>query len=150
VLVFSFLTTVGLSGCSTAQSVTVQQEQVSSIADKVWQYSLSHPDGFTLDIRTMKAPREGIAVSYAETQDSYSREHLNHVVSHALHHGGYVGGWHDKKSGRYYFDSSRLFPEDSLQSAQQFAKANGQYAIYVLSTDTVISVLPHGTTSNAE
>ena len=32
------------------------QTDVSVISDKVWAYSQTHPDGFTLDIRTMTEP----------------------------------------------------------------------------------------------
>ena len=34
----------------------------------------------------------------------------------------------------YYFDSVRLFPEDSLEAAVNFGKANFQKAVYRLST----------------
>jgi len=108
------------------------------IADQVWAFSLSHPDGYTLDIRTMTEPTEGIAVSYAETQDSHSREQLPKVVEHALSHDGYIGGWLSTSDSLYYFDSTRLFPEDSLDAAIQFGKDNGQYAIYILSSGTEI------------
>ena len=85
---------------------------------------MSHPDGFTLDIRTMTEPTEGIAVSYAETQGSHSREQLPKVIVHALSHDAYVGGWLDTEDSLYYFDSSRLFPEDSLEAAIRFGREN--------------------------
>ena len=60
--------TVGLANgfalCSSASS----NDTVADIADKVWAYSQTHPGGFTLDLRTMTEPDEGIAVSYAATQ----------------------------------------------------------------------------------
>ena len=49
-----------------------QKERIAALADKVWAYSQSHPDGFTLDVCTMTEPQEGIAVSYAATQNSHS------------------------------------------------------------------------------
>ena len=124
-----------LAACSRNDS-SAEADYIASIADKVWAFGQSHPDGFTLDIRTMTEPTEGIAVSYAETQNSHSREALNAVVRHALKHEGYVGGWLNNDEGLYYFDSTRLYPEDSLWSAIQFGKANGQRTVYVLSSDT--------------
>lgn len=133
-----------LSACSKSNN-SVEQESgehqlsnVSVIADKVWTFSQSHPDGFTLDIRKMTEPTEGIAVSYAETQNSHSRNQLDKVVSHALSHDGYVGGWLNTEDGLYYFDSTKLFPETSLKEAIQFGKENGQYSIFILSTYTDI------------
>lgn len=52
----------------------------------------------------------------------------------SVEHDGYVGGWYDSESGLYYFDSTRLFPEDQLEEALQFARDNDQLAIYDLST----------------
>ena len=105
-----------------------------AVVERVWQFGQSHPDGFTLDVRAMQEPAEGIAVSYAATQHSHSRARLAFVVQHALGHDGYVGGWLDTESGLYYFDSVRLFPEDQLDAALAFARENGQTAVYVIST----------------
>ncbi len=113
---------------------------VSVIADKVWAFSQNHPDGFTLDIRTMTEPQEGIAVSYAATQNSHSRNQLNDVVSHALQHDGYVGGWYNTDNQLYYFDSTRLFPENDLKSALLFGRENGQNSAFILSTHTEVPV----------
>jgi len=105
-----------------------------TMADSLWVFSQTHPDGFTLNISTWSMPTEGIAVSYAATQDRHDRADLEFVVSHARSHEGYIGGWLDTETGRYYFDSVRLFPEDSLTEACQFGKENAQIAIYILST----------------
>ena len=126
-----------LQACANDDS-PVKNEDVTEIADKVWAFSQSHPDGFTLDIHTMTCPTEGIAVSYAATQDSHSRDQLESVVSHALQHDGYVGGWYNSDNGLYYFDSTRLFPEDALAAAIQFGKENGQHSVFILSTSTDI------------
>ena len=117
-----------------------EQSVITTIADKVWAFSQSHPDGFTIDIRTMTEPTEEIAVSYAATQNSHSRDQLDKVVSHALQHEGYVGGWYNSEDGYYYFDSTKLFPENDLKGALQFGKENGQYAVFILSTYTEIPV----------
>ena len=136
-LILSLCCATVLSACSKSDN-SVDQDSVSVIAGKVWTFSQSHPDGFTLDIRKMTEPTEGIAVSYAETQNSHSRNQLDKVVSHALSHDGYVGGWLNTDNGLYYFDSTKLFPETSLGSAIQFGKENGQYSIFILSTYTDI------------
>lgn len=126
-----------LAACSN-DSTTTEQDSITPISDKVWTFCQSHPDGFTLDIRKMTEPTEGIAVSYAETQNSHSRDQLDKVVSHALSHEGYVGGWLNTDNGLYYFDSTKLFPETSLGSAIQFGKENGQHSVFILSTCTDI------------
>ena len=97
--VFFLCSTFFLAQCKTASY------QVNGIADKVWTYSQTHPDGFTLDVRTMSEPTEGICVAYAATQNSHSRDQLPKVISHALSHNGYVGGWLNTSDSLYYFDS---------------------------------------------
>ncbi len=127
--------------CSCKHSTpSSEQEKITEIADKVWTFSQSHPDGFTLDIHTFTEPKVGIAVSYAATQDSHSREMLDNLVKHSLDHDGYVGGCYNDDDNLYYFDSTRLFPEDSLESALKFGKENGQIAVFVLSTSTSIPI----------
>lgn len=106
---------------------------VRTVADSVWAYSLQHPDGFTMDIATMTEPTEGVVVAYTATQGCHSRKQLGRVVRHAIRHDGYVGGWLDTSDSLYYFDSSRLFPEDSLAAAIRFGNENGQIAVFVLS-----------------
>lgn len=48
------------------------------------------------------------------------------------------GGWLDTDNGSYYFDSVRIFPEDSLEYAIQFGRENGQIAVFVLSKQLII------------
>lgn len=120
-----------LSSCFSSKHVTTAN--IETTVDQVWNYSLSHPDGFTIDIRTMTEPTEGISVAYAATQGCHSREALDSVVNHALKHNGYVGGWLDTTDSLYYFDSTRIFPEDSLEAAKKFGVENGQIAIFVIS-----------------
>lgn len=130
---------VGFSSCSSSKD-NASDKGITMLADKVWAYSKTHPDGFMLDIRTMTDPKEGIAVSYAETQNSHSRAQLDKVVRHAVQHDGYVGGWLNSNDGLYYFDSSKLFPENELRSALQFGRDNRQYSVYILSLGTEIPV----------
>ena len=131
-------TTVSFTSCSSSNELSKEQVEIKSIADKVWAFSQAHPDGFTLDVRTMTEPTNGIAVSYADTQNSHSRDQLDKVVEHALNHDGFVGGWYNSEDGLYYFDSTRLFPEDSLKEAIQFGKDNSQHSVFILSTFTDI------------
>ena len=117
-----------LAACSNNDTPT-EQDSITLFSDKVWTFSQSHPDGFTLDIRTM-----------TETQNSHSRDQLDKVVSHALCHDGHVGGWLNTGNGLYYFDSTKLFPETSLKEAIQFGKENGQYSVFILSTYSEIPI----------
>ena len=137
---FWTLLTLGFSvatvvSCSSGRIPTPQMV-TEQTADRVWAFAQSHPDGFTLNVRTMMEAREGIAVSYAATQGSVSRSSLNAVVKHALSHEGYVGGWLDGETGLYYFDSTRLFPEDSIVAALLFGTDNGQQCVFILSSAT--------------
>ena len=118
----------------TAQPMWTTTVTTVTLADSLWTFSQTHPDGFTLDINTWEMPTEGIAVAYSATQDRHDCDDLEFVVSHARSHGGYVGGWLDTETGRYYFDSVRLFPEDSIVQASQFGRENAQIAIYILSS----------------
>ena len=127
-----------LSACASDRSAPITN--ASQLADAVWEFGQSHPEGFTLNIRKMTEPEEGIAVSYAATQGSHSRKQLESVVWHSLRHDGYVGGWLDKESGLYYFDSTRLYPEDELKEAVQFGAVNGQRYVYILSTGTSVPI----------
>ena len=111
----------------------VKYNYTEELSNQVWTYSLSHPDGFTIDLNTMTTPTEGIVVAYAATQGCHSREKLNYVITHAMMHNGIVGGWLDVTDSLYYFDSSRIFPEDSLEAAKKFGIDNGQIAIFLIS-----------------
>ncbi len=121
-----------LTSCFSSNRM-VNRYRIEGMANQVWTYSLSHPDGFTIDLSTMTVPTEGIVVAYEETQGCHSREKLNYVISHAMSHNRVVGGWLDTSDSLYYFDSSRIFPEDSLEAAKKFGIANGQIAIFVIS-----------------
>lgn len=127
-----------LSACAADNSANISN--ATELADAVWEFGQSHPEGFTLNIRKMTEPEEGVAVSYAATQGSHSRKQLENVVWHSLRHDGYVGGWLDKESGLYYFDSTRLYPEDELKEAVEFGAVNGQCYVYILSTGTSIQI----------
>lgn len=105
---------------------------MEKLIDRVWDYSLINPDGFTLDIEAMRPVKFGISVAYKETQDSFGKENLTTVINHALEHGKTVGGWLDSESNRYYFDSVMIFKNAEIDKAIEFAKENNQLAIFDL------------------
>ena len=153
IAVLTICGTASFASRSSNEDNATEQSIITNIADKVWSFSQSHPDGFTIDIRTMTEPTEGIAVSYAATQNSHScvplvaseqsssaRDQLGKVVSHALQHEGYVGGWYNSEDGLYYFDSTKLFRENDLKGALEFGKENGQHSVFILSTYTDIPI----------
>ena len=45
--------TLGLSSCSKTHGNSEEQSKIAEIAGKVWAFSQTHPDGFTIDVRTM-------------------------------------------------------------------------------------------------
>lgn len=137
---FALLGTANFISCKSSNSNSAKQRDTQVIADKVWEFSQSYQFGFTLDIRSMTEPSEGIATAYAATQNCHSREQLDMVVTHALQHDGYVGGWYNSDDSLYYFDSSKIFPEDKLKDAIMFGKENGQYSVFKISTQTEIPV----------
>ena len=103
------------------------------LCNAIWAMGQMYPDGFTIDLKTMRQPQEGIVVSYAATQNSFDKKSIPAVLKHARAHDGFVGGWYNPENGKYYFDSNRIFPEDSLAAAVAFARANGQHTVYVAS-----------------
>lgn len=111
-----------------------------TLADSIWVYSQTHPDGFTINIRTWEEPNEGVAVAYSATQNRHGRDDLEFVITHAKANGNHVGGWLDTDNGSYYFDSVRIFPEDSLEYAIQFGRDNGQIAVFILSKGQELKV----------
>ena len=82
----------------------------------------------------MTEPVEGICVAYDLDGVSHFREGLVSIITHAMAHDGYVGGWLDPRDSSYCFDSVRLFPEDELEEALEFARENRQEAVYILSS----------------
>jgi len=136
-----FLCSCGTASVSRRSSNITGRDSISAVADRVWAFSQHHPKGFTLDVRTMREPKAGIAVAYAATQNSHTRNQLDEVVGHALRNDGYVGGWYNDEDSLYYFDSTRLFPEDSLERAIRFGRENGQLSVYVISSSTDVPIV---------
>lgn len=102
------------------------------LIDRVWEYSKNNPDGFTLNIETMKAVKFGIVVAYYETQNSFGKEALENVINHSLNHNKTIGGWLNYENEMYYFDSVKIFKNSELSEAIEFARSNKQLAIFDL------------------
>lgn len=134
---FLVLVFTAVLSCGTLRRTPVQSAD-ATLADSLWTYSLAHQQGFTLHLATWTQPQEGIVVAYEATQDCHERKGLDFVITHAQSHEGYVGGWLDLTDSLYYFDSVRVFPEDSLSAAISFGKENHQLAIYRLSSEEEI------------
>ena len=139
ILLFSAIIISASTFCQSAESSSPSKDTPAYIkeglSDKdlatyIWAMGKSYPEGFTFDLNTLSHPKEGLYVSYKETQNSFSRKSLRKVLKHAHAHGNIVGGWRDPDTGLYYFDSNRRFPEDSLAAAVQFARDNGQHTVY--------------------
>lgn len=105
---------------------------MKNTVDRVWEYSLNNPEGFTLNIDTFKEVKFGIVVAYAATQNHFGKDKINRVINHANSHNKTIGGWHNSENDQYYFDSVRVFPNSELQQAIEFAKQNKQLAIFDL------------------
>ena len=108
------------------------QQQVSDkeLASVVWAMGQMYPDGFTLSLDSLRQPTKGIVVSYYDTQNMFDKKNIPAVIKHARAHNNLVGGWYNAEENKYYFDSNRLFPEDSLAAALAFARKNHQHTVY--------------------
>lgn len=122
------------------QMEKAHKELVSILTGQILAFGQTHPEGFTVSISSWEEPREGICVAHSATQNSYKKADVNYVVSYALSHGGFVGGWWDTKTKRYYYDSVLLFPEDKMDDALEFGRKNSQAAVYKLSTQEEIRI----------
>ena len=120
---------------------TIRLTPTAELVDKVWEFSQFHPKGFTLELSTWTEPTEGFSVAYEQVESCVDYSGLEFVINHALSHEGYVGGWFNTGDSLYYFDSVSIFPIDSLDAAIRFGQANGQIAIYNLSTGEEIRLI---------
>lgn len=123
--------------CSSEDDVKDSQDE---LIERMWDYSQSNPDGFTIDVISFACPKEGIVVSYEATQNSFGKESLRKVLDHALGHAHLVGGWLDKSQNKYYFDSDTIFQESMLNEALEWGRKNKQLAVFVLSEQKEIPI----------
>jgi len=105
---------------------------MQKLVERVWEYSLKNPVGFTLNIETFSKVEVGFAVAFKETQNSFGAKDLEKVIDHALTNDKTIGGWLDGESGLFYFDSVKIFADTELDKAIEFAKENEQIALFDL------------------
>ena len=106
--------------------------------DAIQKIAEQNPEGFTVDLTTLKRITKGISVAYIETQDSFGIEGLERVINHALAHDRKVGGWMNEDDGQYYYDSIRIFTD--LEEAKRFGWENKQIAIFDLTNLRLIKL----------
>lgn len=109
-----------------------------NLIDAIQKIAEQNPEGFTVDLTTLKRITKGISVAYIETQDSFGIEGLERVINHALGHDRKVGGWMNEDDGQYYYDSIRIFT--NLEEAKRFGKENKQIAIFDLTNLRLIKL----------
>ena len=97
----------------------------------IFEIAMQNPDGFTVDLTTLKKVTKGISVAYLETQDSFGENGLKRVLNHAEMHEKKVGGWLNEENQEFYFDSVRVFT--NLEEAKRFGRENKQIAIFDIS-----------------
>ena len=56
---------------------------MEQLFDAILEIAGKNPDGFTVDLTTLKKVTKGISVAYLETQDSFGEEGLKRVLKHA-------------------------------------------------------------------
>ena len=109
-----------------------------NLIDAIQKIAERNPEGFTVDLTTLKRITKGISVAYIETQDSFGIEGLERVINHALAHDRKVGGWMNEDDGQYYYDSVRIFTD--LEEAKRFGRENKQIAIFDLTNLRLIKL----------
>ena len=87
-------------------NLSAQQVKLSDkeLYNAIWAMGQMYPDGFTIDLNTLRQPQKGLMVSYLDTQNSFDKKSIPAVVKHAREHNGLVGGWYNPENGQYYFD----------------------------------------------
>ena len=102
---------LALALCTCFSAVYAQEKLTDKeLVNVIYAMGQMFPDGFTLDLNTMRQPTEGLMVSYKETQNSFDRKSLPAVIKHARAHENLVGGWYNAEEDKYYFDSTLSFP----------------------------------------
>src|SRR5690606_1615432 len=113
---------------------------MNDLIERVWEYSQNNPDGFTLNIETLKEVKFGIAVAFKETQNSFGKQSLQTVINHALENEKTIGGWLNGDNGLFYFDSIKVFKNSEIKEAMKFGIENEQNAIFDLTNLKVITL----------
>jgi len=117
---------------------------MTDLMARVLEHSKNNPYDFTLDLETLRPVNFGFSVAFRETQDGFGTEGLEKAIRHAMENEGTIGGWLDEETGRYHFDSVRVFAETAFGAAVEFARENGQLAFYNLTDEEEIRMKPEG------
>lgn len=106
---------------------------------KIQQIAEANPNGFTVHLDTLEHVTRGISFGYAETQDSFGVEGINHVldVCEDLLINT-IGGWLD--DGKYYFDAVRIFPNYERADAIHFGILNRQICGWDITNNKPVSI----------
>jgi fructokinase len=107
-----------------------------SLIEAIIVIAKQNPDGFTVEVPSLKPVTSGYICAYEETQNSFGQSGLERVTNHALEHGRVVGGWLNNENRKYYFDSSAVFA--NRDEAIDFGRKNRQIAIFDLNNFTEI------------
>jgi len=105
---------------------------MKNLIERIMDYSLKNPYGFTINIETFRPVRIGFSVAFLETQNSFEKHNLEKVINHALKNEKTIGGWLNIKNGLFYFDSVKVFKKSEINQAIEFARINKQIAIFDL------------------
>jgi fructokinase len=111
---------------------------MNKLTEAIKKMAESNPEGFTVDLTTLKRLTQGYSVAYFETQNSFGDEGLSKVLNHAMKHGKKIGGWLNEENGYFYYDSIQIFTD--LEAAKRFGRQNGQIAIFDLTGLRVIKL----------
>ena len=99
----------------------------------------ANPAGFTFNVETNEMQATGYAVALAASQNSFSADGLESVISlvtSADCPASCVGGWMDTATGLYYYDATVIIEDRAAAIA--FGRLQGQIAIFHLDTLTEI------------
>lgn len=105
---------------------------MKDLIERVLEYSKNNPNGFTLNIENFKQVKFGIVVAFKETQNSFTKQHLENVINHSLKNDKIIGGWLNDENGLFYYDSVKVFKSSELKKAIEFGIENEQIAIFDL------------------
>jgi fructokinase len=94
--------------------------------------------GFTVRLVDGTPVTSGISVAYAATQDQHGDAGLRFCIDHATgtDGSGCVGGWFHHDSGRYYFDSVRIFTDRA--QAMAWGRKQAQIAVFDIDAELTI------------
>lgn len=103
---------------------------MTSLLEAIQQIAEQNPEGFTVDLTTLKKVTKGISVAYLETQNSFGDEGLKRVLEHAERYEKTVGGWLNEDDGYFYYDSVKIYL--NREEAIRAGRENKQIAIFDL------------------